>query len=497
MTTADLQHSGHFFASCPQDTQCRVSPRHRLFLIRASLSYCLRLLALGMLWLAITVTPTALTAQTYSDLHDFDCTLEGCIPFIGHLMAQGRDGNLYGALQTGGASNMGTVFKVTPSGTMTTLYNFSGADGENPRGGLTLGTDGNFYGTTTLGGANNLGTVFKITPTGKLTTLHSFDGTDGSSPYGGLVQGKNGSFYGTTCGFNQPWTAFSITSTGSFKNLNSAMPPCSFGNLILGNDGNFYGTGNAAGLYDMGAVFRMTPTGSVQILYSFDGPHGENPNSAVVQGNDGFFYGTTRAGGAGEFGVVFKLSTSGKLTLLHQFGLDPNDGFWLDDALVAASDGNLYGATMMGFSPGPAIFGTLFEISTNGRKYAPLHLFSDNLHGATQEATSMQHTNGKIYGLTQAGGSQNDGVLYSLDNGLPPFVSLMTRWGSAGQTVQILGNGFTGTTSVKFGSGSATFTVVSDTYLTARIPNNATTGFVTVTTSTATLTSSRPFNVVP
>src|SRR5260370_16629117 len=96
-------------------------------------------------------------------------------------------------------------------------------------------------------GINNLGTVFNITPSGVLTTLYSFDGRDGSEPYGGGVQGKDGRFYGTTCGFNPPWTAFSITSTRQFTNLTSGMPPCSFGNLLLGNDGNFYGAANDGG----------------------------------------------------------------------------------------------------------------------------------------------------------------------------------------------------------------------------------------------------------
>jgi uncharacterized repeat protein (TIGR03803 family) len=498
MSTANRQHSWHLFARHPQHTQCRMSATHWLFLIKALLSGCPRLSVLGTLWLAITITPMALPAQTYTDLHDFDCTVEGCIPFIGHLMAQGRDGNLYGTLQTGGTSNMGTVFKATPSGTMTTLHNFSGADGENPRGGLTLGTDGNFYGTTSLGGVNNLGTVFKITPSGVLTTLHSFDGSDGSGPYGGLVQGKNGSFYGTTCGFNPPWTAFSITSTGKFTTLTTGIPPCSFGNLFLGNDGNFYGTGNDGGPYGLGAVFRMTPGGAVTILYSFDGAHGQYPNSLVVQSNDGFLYGTTRAGGAGQYGVVYKLSPSGRLTLLHEFGLDPNDGIWLDAGLVAASDGNFYGTTTYGFDPGPTPNGTLFEISSTGKTYSPLHLFADITHGAFPESTPMQHTNGKIYGLTQEGSvPKNDGVFYCLDNGLPPFVSLLTRWGSSGQKVAILGNGFTGTTSVNFGSGSASFTVVSDTYMTANVPDDGAVGLVTVTTPTGTLTSSRPFNVIP
>jgi uncharacterized repeat protein (TIGR03803 family) len=242
----------------------------------------------------------------------------------------------------------------------------------------------------------------------------------------------------------------------------------------------------------------MTPGGVLKTLYVFDGVHGQSPNSLVVQGNDGFLYGTTRAGGSGQYGVVYKLSKSGKLTLLHEFGLDPNDGILLDAGLVAASDGNFYGTTIDGFNPGPTPDGTLFEISSNGKTYSPVHLFADTTHGAFPESTPMQHTNGKIYGLTQEGSvPKNDGVFYSLDNGLPPFVLLMTRWGSAGQTVEILGNGLTGTTNVSFGSGSASFNVVSDTYMTADVPDDGAAGFVTATTVSGTLTSSRPFFVTP
>jgi uncharacterized repeat protein (TIGR03803 family) len=105
----------------------------------------------------------------------------------------------------------GTVFKIAPSGKLTTLYNFCSqtncTDGESPYAGLIQGTDGNLYGTTPIGGANgnvcgihgnSCGTVFKITPSGTMTTLHSFEGTDGWALYGGLFQATNGEFYGTT-----------------------------------------------------------------------------------------------------------------------------------------------------------------------------------------------------------------------------------------------------------------------------------------------------------
>ena len=451
------------------------------------------------LWL-VAISPS--WAQVYTDLHDFDCAVEGCSPQYPDVLAQGRDGNLYGTTDAGGTSGMGTVFKMTPTGVFTTIYNFSGLDGRNPDGGLILGTDGNFYGTTRFGGASNLGTVFKITPAGVLTTLHSFNGTDGSEPRPGLVQGKNGSFYGTNCGFNPPWTAYSITSSGKFKTINSTndvrIAACSFGPLALGNDGNLYGTTTAGGVTEQGTVFRMTPAGAMKTIFAGDFANGTNLVGPVTQGNDGFLYGTASANGSGGSGVVFKLSTGGKFTKLHEFGLDlNNDGMYPDAGLVAASDGKFYGATTAGKSDGNVPNGNLFSVSSSG-SYNLLYAF-DGIHGYLEQATPMQHTNGKIYGLTVGSAPPNKtgGVIYSLDNGAPPFVRLVTRWGSAGQTVEILGQGFTGTTSVEFGSGSAIFNVVSDTYMTAVVPADGATGFVTVTTSSGTLSSNRTFFVVP
>lgn len=453
---------------------------------------------LGVLFLYIVLGLAAAHAQTYTDLHEFDCTVEGCQPTYPEILAQGRDGNLYGTTNAGGTSGMGTVFKATPSGAVTTIYNFSGSDGWNPDGGLVLGADGNFYGTTTIGGAHNLGTLFKITPSGVLTTLYSFTGAaDGYNPRGGLVMGKNGSFYGTTCSQYGPWKGFSITSSGKFKLLTSAIPPCSFSNLILGSDGNLYGGSQAGGTTYQGTVFRMTPAGAVKVLYNFDYAHGATVYSPVVQGNDGFLYGTTSGGGSGQGGVIFKVATTGKkFTLLRQFDVaSSTDGSAPYAGLVAATDGNFYGATSGGENSGSVPNGNLFSITSSG-SYSLLYAF-DATHGALAEATPMQHTNGIIYGVTERGGgpggTRNGGVFYSLDMGLAPFVSVVTRWGSAGQTVEILGNGLTGTSSVKFGSGSTSFNVVSDTYMTATVPAEGTTGFVTVTTPSGTLTSNRCF----
>lgn len=139
-------------------------------------------------------------AQTI--LHSFEnSATDGRYP-IGSLI-QGTDGNFYGMTPYGGALGHGVVFMMTPSGVETILHSFTGSattpvDGSAPNGSLIQGTDGNFYGTTQQGGANNAGTVFMMTPNGTVTVLHSFNTTDGSSPDGSLIQGKDGYFYGTT-----------------------------------------------------------------------------------------------------------------------------------------------------------------------------------------------------------------------------------------------------------------------------------------------------------
>jgi uncharacterized repeat protein (TIGR03803 family) len=444
--------------------------------------------------LVMGIAATPLHSQTYTDLHDFNCATDGCNSSYNGIMAQGRDGNLYGTLRAGGTFSRGTVFKITPAGAITTLYNFSGPDGSNPTSGLTLGTDGNFYGTTYAGGLNSVGTIFKITPAGTLTTLHSFTASDGYSPYAPPVLGKNGSYYGVNFG----GTAYSITSSGTFKLLNPAIPGSSYAPLLLASDGNFYGTtvngGNAGGY---GTVFRMSATGTVKIVYNFDFTHGGYEYDSVVQGSDGFLYGPVPAGGsfASAHGLVFKLSTGGAITVLHEFDANSlTDGNNPWSGLVAATDGNFYGATYTGNPNGSTPYGALFKITKSGT-YSVLHVF-DGTHDGNQFATGMQHTNGILYGQTNLGG--NGGVFYSLAEGIPPFVSLVGNpFGTAGTMVEILGDGLTGTTKVLFGTGSANFTVVSDTYMTAVVPASGVTGTVTVTTPSGTLKSAQTFKVLP
>lgn len=265
---------------------------------------------------------------TVFTLHTFDGT-DGANPFAGVI--EGADGNYYGTTVDAGAG-FGTVFKMTASGTLTTLHSFSGTDGAFPFGGLVQATNRNFYGTTSDGGdytdcSDGCGTVFEITPGGTLTTLHMFNNADGFNPYDALVQGSNGNFYGTTfaggtgtncfigCG-----TIFEITPSGTLTtlyNFNGTDGGNPLASLIQATDGNFYGTTSGNSVTTgaaVGTIFEITPGGTLTTLHNFEDGGGQNPVSALLQGTDGNFYGTTYNGGANPCsgagcGTIFKVST--------------------------------------------------------------------------------------------------------------------------------------------------------------------------------------------
>jgi uncharacterized repeat protein (TIGR03803 family) len=183
-------------------------------------------------------------------------------------LVQGTDGNFYGTTASGGTFFQGTVFRMTPSGVLTVLHSFSSFlyEGAVPVAGLAQGSDGNFYGATALGGEHFQGTVFKIDSTGGFTTLHSFSGSpsEGAVPIGGLIEGSDGNFYGTTAygGEHFQGTVFRITPTGALTVLHSfsgspsegAVP---IGGLVQGSDGNFYGTTALGGTHGEGTVFKL------------------------------------------------------------------------------------------------------------------------------------------------------------------------------------------------------------------------------------------------
>ena len=448
-------------------------------------------------------TAMALSAETFTTMHSFTGT-DGANPYVG--LVQGTDGSFYGTTIVGGANGAGNVFKITPGGKLTPLYNFCSqsncADGQYPCTVLVQGNDGNFYGTTQSGGtAGGYGTVFKITPSGKLTTLHSFNGNgDGAAPYGSLVLATNGEFYGTTnVGATYGGgTFFKITASGKLTTLYTfcSQGSCSDGQypvgpLIQAIDGNIYGTTHAGGnttcFNGCGTIFKMSLSGKLTTLHSFEQTDGDYPYGGVVEGAKGIFYGTTGGGGAHSWGTVFKITAGGRFSTLHSFnGTDGSSAY----ALGRGSDGNFYGTTSTG---GVNVDGTIFKITPSG-VLSVLHTFNQR-DGKDIYSGLLQGTDGKFYGTSYFGGASDNGTVFSLAVGLGPFVETRPTSGKVGASVVILGTNLTGASSVTFNGTAATFTVISKSEIKATVPAGATTGKVQVTTPSRKLSSNVAFRV--
>jgi uncharacterized repeat protein (TIGR03803 family) len=463
-----------------------------------------------LLCATVIALPSQTSTTTFTTLHGFDGT-DGGNPVS--ALVQATDGNLYGTTEFGGANRCysgrvcGTVFKITPGGTLTTLYSFCSqsncADGGSPLGALVQAINGDLYGTTERGGANGSGTVFKITPSGTLTTLHSFAGTDGYEPLAGLVQTTDGNLYGTTNsgGANNHGTVFKITPSGTLTTLYSfcSQGSCTDGanpeaGLAQATNGNLYGTTQYGGANGYGTIFKITPNGTLTTLHSFDYTDGAYPLATLVQATDGNFYGTTFYGGSNNWGTVFKMTPSGTLTMLHSF--DYTGGAKPYAGLVQATDGNFYGTTSSG---GINNDGTVFEIAPSGALTTLYSLCSQSscTDGSSPYAGLLQATSGKLYGTAGFGGTNNSGTVFSLSVGLAPFVETEPTSGKVGAAVNILGTNLAGATSVTFNGTAAAFKVVSPSLITTTVPAGTTTGKVQVTTPKRTLSSNVPFRVLP
>jgi uncharacterized protein (TIGR03437 family) len=221
---------------------------------------------------------------------------------------QGADGNFYG---TAGATLGGSFFKVTPAGALTILYPFVSrpTTGSDPFGGVVQGSDGNFYGTTT-----QTPTVFKVTPSGTYTTMASLAAS--ALPVGPLVRATDGNFYGVSEDGGTSGFLFKMTPTGALTTLytfcsltNCADGANPTGGLIQGQDGNLYGTTGGGGSGRGGTIFQLTLAGKLTTLYNFCSQSGcadgRGPTGTLYQSSDGTLYGTTNGGGTTNYGTVF------------------------------------------------------------------------------------------------------------------------------------------------------------------------------------------------
>ena len=392
-------------------------------LLLTNLSRSFRVVVVGT---AVLANALAASAQVSVEvLHEFGGSGDGS--YLLAPLVQATDGNFYGTATKGGPSNLGTIFKMTPFGTVSVLHAFSNdGNGGWPTAPLIQATDGNLYGTTIFGSGTTIfgGTAFRMTPSGDMHVLHTFGGSaDGSAPVAPLVQATDGNFYGTTYYYgNSGGTVFRMTPGGA-ENVLHLFTPGSSGDgdppaapLIQATDGNFYGTTKQGGTFNNGSIFRMTPGGTFSVLHIFTGSSdGGSPEAALIQATDGNFYGTTHFGGlhAGSFGggTIFKMTPDGTVTTLHTFtnGLD---GGFSTAPLIQASDGNFYGTTSAG---GEFDQGTVFKM-TPGGVVTTLHAFgSSPTDGANPMAGLVEGSDGILYGTTSAGGSFSGGTVFRVD----------------------------------------------------------------------------------
>lgn len=410
---------------------------------------------------------------------------------------QGRDGKLYGTSPEP-KDTSGSDFTLSPSGQLAVLYMFgSEAGGVSPFAGLTLGTDGNYYGAASGGGSAQFGTLYRLTPQGSMAILHNFLGqNDGSSPLSPPVEGADGNFYGTTNGnAANPATIYkyspssgTVTTIYQFDsqhgiNVQSA--------LAQATDGYLYGVALQGGADDLGTVFKISTSGQVIFCYSFTGKEdGANPFGPLIEASDGLFYGMTNSGGVQAYGTAFKIDRNGNVTTFFRF--KPPTSVYPLGGFVQGTDGYLYGALSEHTLPN---LGSLFRLSLTGQ-YEQLYNFTAST-GEDVGPSLLQHTNGAFYGSAEYGGAFGYGAIYTLDMHLPPFITFVRRNGKVGQSAQILGQGLKGATAVTFNGIPATnFSVENDTFMTAVVPTGATTGPVVVTTPTGNLTSNVNFQVL-
>ena len=309
--------------------------------------------------------------------------------------------------------------------TLNYFANFDGKNGWEPYGSVTQATDGNFYGTTG-GGINGVygnDNVFRMTPSGEISSIYNFGSqpncTNGTLPFTAPILGSDGNFYGAT-GFGGTasyGTIFKISPTGKYQVLYSfcSQANCTDGEgadfpPIQGRDGNFYGTTGAGGTLGAGVFYELTASGVYKVLHNFCGyfncPVGEYSYAyTITQGANGNFYGTTDAG-------VFELTSTGQYTALAKFAGEPSTMGWPGTPLILASDGNFYG-TFIGGSSGswaPYATGGIYEITPQGELKA-LYGFCrgcDSTGSTTQGFTPLdqvfQGTDGNFYGTTAYGG---------------------------------------------------------------------------------------------
>ena len=405
----------------------------------------------------------------YTKLRDFTGTAgatKGSVP--GPLMAH-SDGFLYGTTEAGGAGGVGTVFKITTTGTLTTMAEFLGGTtglrrGAEPVGVLAAGNATTLYGVTRSGGAGGVGTIYRITTAGVFTDLQDFNTTNGANPAGGLLFHSDGKLYGTAeyGGTNGFGTLFSLTTTNVFSLKRSFADPTAsqpVGELVASGN-TLFGCCAGGGASGLGGLFQWTTLGIYTHLASFSGESGATPGSVprsgLVLGGDGFFHGVTSSGGPANLGSVFKLSTAGVYSVTANLSpplgwmpsgapVSDGSGGWLfpmadggssgggtvlswtsnDGVTVAAALGGTLGDVPDGalLANGGSFYGVASSGAASSRggvfRYTPgigtnlVNAFTTT-NGSLSEGGLVTGADGTLYGVSREGGANSRGTVFKV-----------------------------------------------------------------------------------
>jgi len=330
-----------------------------------------------------------------------------------------------------------TAVPLLEAQTYTVLHDFTAwADGFDPEASLIVDAAGNLYGTTYEGGAGltggcpaqpGCGIVFKLDPSG-VETVIPFIGANGQGPYANVIRDSAGNLYGTTYngGSSGDGVIFSIDTTNtitvlhSFSGKDGGLPSAG---LLRDSSGNLYGTTTRGGKSGQGVVFRLDPQGHETTLYSFTGgADGGQPQSDLVRDSEGNLYGATLVGGlsnhaclTGTCGVVFKLDRSRTLSVLYSFTGGPDGGN--PNGVVIDQAGNLYGSTYGGGIVNNICVrygcGVVFKLDQSGNQ-SVLHTFTGGADGGFPSPV-IRDSAGNLYGTTSTEGTEGGGVVFELD----------------------------------------------------------------------------------
>ncbi len=366
----------------------------------------------------------------------------------------GPGNRLYGTTQEGGRYGKGTVFSLQADGTgYATLHHFGDRpfDGASPEAGLVLLRDGRLCGTANAGGNFNRGVLYVLNADGSGYSVlrHFGDGTfDGEEPTAAPVQGADGVLYGTTrLGGGAPMvlgkfgTVYRIGSDGSGYTVlhrfleNEGWYPKS--GLIFGRDGRLYGTTLQSGTIringvthypGMGSIYTLNPDGSgFATLYAFQGfSDTALPQRSLVQVEDGRLFGTASMSRSGTGGVVFSLRPDGSnFTLQHTFN-PAEDGYGPVCELILARDGRLYGTTTSG-GAAYRFRGKVFSVRPDGGGFLVNHHFGSlEADGDGSVCGLVQGGDGRLFGVSRAGGTANRGAVFALPTSPPAITSSST-----------------------------------------------------------------------